>query len=66
MYRKSQSIDIRLKNDILLPKNLDYRYTLILVNLILPIGENRLMHLFYNLDYIEDVLACLDRFPKKL
>ena len=65
MYRKSQSIDIRLKNDIPPPENRDYCYTPVPVDLIPPVGENRLMHLFNNPDCAEDVLACVDRFPKK-
>jgi hypothetical protein len=66
MYRKSQSVDVRLKNDIPLPKNPNYCYAPILINLIPLVGENRLIHLFNNLDCAKDVLACLDRFPKKL
>ena len=66
MYRKSQSVDVRLKNDIPPPENSDYRYAPVPLDLIPPVGENRLMHLFHNPDCAEDVLACLDRFPKKL
>lgn len=66
LYRKSQSVDIRLKNNIPPPENQDYRYAPVPVDLIPPVGENRLMHLFDNPDCAEDVLACLDRFPKKL
>ena len=66
LYRKSQSVDIRLKNNIPPPENQDYRYAPVPVDLIPPVGENRLMHLLDNPDCAEDVLACLDRFPKKL
>lgn len=66
MYRKSQSVDVRLKNDMPPPENSDYCYTPVPVDLIPPVGEGRLMHLFNNPDCAEDVLACLDRFPKKV
>jgi hypothetical protein len=66
LYRKSQSVDIRLKNDIPPPENSDYRYAPVPIDLIPPVGENRLMHLLDNPDCAEDMLACLDRFPKKL
>jgi hypothetical protein len=66
MYRKSQSVDVRLKNDIPPPENPDYCYAPVPVDLIPPVGEKRLMHLFNNPGCAEDVLACLDRFPKKL
>lgn len=66
MYRKSQSVDVRLKNDIPPPENPNYCYAPVPVDLIPPVGENRLIHLFNNPDCAEDVLACLDRFPKKL
>lgn len=69
MYRKSQSVDVRLKNvkdAIPAPENPDYCYAPVPRDLIPPVGEDRLMHLFNNPDCAEDVLACLDRFPKKL
>ena len=45
MYRKSQSVDVRLKNDIPPPENPDYCYAPVPVDMIPPVGENRLMHL---------------------
>ena len=59
MYRTSQSVDARLKNDVPPTTNPDYRYAPVPVDLIPPVGENRLMHFFYNSDCAENVLVCL-------
>ncbi|KAH6700531.1 hypothetical protein BKA61DRAFT_620717 [Leptodontidium sp. MPI-SDFR-AT-0119] len=66
LYRKSQSVDVLLKNDMPPPENPDYRYVPVPIDLIPPVGEEMLMHLFNNPDCAEDVPACLERFPKKL
>ena len=66
LYRKSQSVDVRLKNDVPAPDNPDYRYAPVPIDLMPPVGEDMLMHLFYNPKCAEDVPACLERFPKKL
>jgi hypothetical protein len=66
LYRKSQSVDVRIKNSIPEPTNIDYRYRPVPIDLIPPVGEHRLMHFFYNPDCAEDVSTCLERFPKRL
>lgn len=57
---------MRLEDDIPPPENLDYCYAPVPDDVIPPVGEQRLLHLFNNPDCAEDVLACMDRFPKKL
>lgn len=66
LYRKSQSVDVRLINDILAADNPDYRYAPVPIDLMPPVGEHLLIHLFNNPKCAEDVRACLERFPKKL
>ena len=66
LYRKSQSVDVRLKNDIPAPDNPDYHYAPVPIDLMPPVGEDMLMHFFNNPKCAEDVPACLERFPKKL
>jgi hypothetical protein len=46
---------VHLKNDIPLPKNLNYYYAPVLVDLIPLVGKNRLIYLFNNLDCAKDV-----------
>lgn len=65
LYRKSQSVDVRLKNSVPEPNNSDYHYRPVPIDLVPPVGEHRLMHFFHNPDCAEDVPACLERFPKK-
>ncbi len=57
---------MRLENDIPPLENLDYCYGPVPVNVMPLVDEQRLLHLFNNPDCVEDVLVCMDRFPKKL
>jgi hypothetical protein len=66
MYKKSQSIDIRKKDDIPPDNNKEYKYAPIPIDIIPPVSKNQLMQFFYNPKHAKDELACLDRFPKKL
>jgi hypothetical protein len=66
MYRKSQSVDIRKKDDIPPDTNKEYKYAPVPIDIIPPVGENQLMHFFHHPEHAEDEPACLDRFPKKL
>lgn len=65
MY-KSELVDVREKNVIPPPGHTDYRYQPAPPEIIPPVGENHLMHLFQHPDHAEDDSVCLDRFPKKL
>jgi hypothetical protein len=66
MYKKSQSFDIRKKDDIPADTNKEYKYAPVPIEIIPPVGENQLMHFFHHPKHAEDKPACLDQFPKKL
>ncbi|KAL9629934.1 MAG: hypothetical protein Q9164_006654 [Protoblastenia rupestris] len=64
---KSELVDIRKTDDI--PpeaKKDEYRYKPIPAEIIPPVGENHLMHLYEHPDHAEETGLCLDRMPKKL
>ncbi len=66
MY-KSQLVDIRKINDI--PpetKKDEYRYQPIPAEVIPPVGENHLMHLYDHPEDAEDTGVCLQKIPKKM
>ncbi|KAI9707376.1 MAG: hypothetical protein M1836_000337 [Candelina mexicana] len=66
MY-KSELVDIRKVDDIPLEDRLnEYRYRPRPPDLIPPVGENHLMHLYEHPHDAEATAICLDRFPKKL
>ena len=65
---KSQLVDIRQKPAIP-PKALvgcEYDYKPVPPDLVPPVGENHLMHLFQHPQHADDDPICLGRFPKKL
>ncbi|TGO44395.1 hypothetical protein BOTNAR_0830g00010 [Botryotinia narcissicola] len=65
MYRSSL-IYVR-QNDVIPPlDHIEYRYSLVPPEVIPPIGDNHLMHLFLHPDHADEDTVCLDRFPKKL
>ena len=67
MY-KSELVDIRKEDDIPPESRQDeYRYCPVPAELIPPIGENHLLHLFTHPEDADDVgEPCLCRMPKKL
>jgi hypothetical protein len=69
MY-KSSLVDIREKDAIPPPERVEpqgeYRYAPMPPDVIPPIGENHLIHLFRRPGHAEDEPVCLERFPKKL
>ncbi|KAF7884178.1 uncharacterized protein EAF02_004514 [Botrytis sinoallii] len=65
MYRSSL-IDVRQQDVKPPPDHIEYRYSPAPPEVIPPIGENNLMHLFLHPDHADEDTVCLDRFPKKL
>ncbi|TGO22329.1 hypothetical protein BPAE_0172g00100 [Botrytis paeoniae] len=65
MYRSSL-IDVRQKDVIPPPDHIEYCYSPAPPEVIPPIGDNHLMHLFLHPDHADEDTVCLDRFPKKL
>ena len=65
MYRSSL-VDVRKINDIPPSGNIDYRYQPAPPDIIPPVGENHLKHIFLHPNHAEDEPICLNRFPKKL
>ncbi|KAF7913064.1 uncharacterized protein EAF01_002085 [Botrytis porri] len=65
LYRSSL-IDVRQKDVIPPPDHIEYRYSPAPPEVIPPIGDNHLMHLFLHPDHADEDTVCLDRFPKKL
>ncbi|PQE12412.1 transcription factor c2h2 protein [Rutstroemia sp. NJR-2017a BVV2] len=65
MYRSSL-VDVRQKDDVPPPGHVEYRYLPTPPDLVPPIGENHMMHLFQHPDHADEETVCLDRFPKKL
>jgi hypothetical protein len=65
MYRSSL-VDVRKKDDVPPPGHVDYRYLPTPPDLVPPIGENHMMHLFQHPEHADEETVCLDRFPKKL
>lgn len=63
----STLVDIRKTDDIPPETHKDeYRYRPIPADLIPPIGENHLLHLYDHPEDAEDTAVCLDRVPKKI
>lgn len=63
----STLVDIRKTNDIPPETHKDeYRYRPVPAEVIPPIGENHLMHLYDHPEDAEDTAICLDKVPKKL
>ena len=66
MY-ESELVDIRRKDDMPLEDRKDeYRYMPMPPDLIPPIGENHMMHLFTHPEHAQKTIVCFDRIPKKL
>ncbi|KAE8442247.1 hypothetical protein EG329_003718 [Mollisiaceae sp. DMI_Dod_QoI] len=65
MY-KSELVDVRKIDDIPPPNHVEYRYLPAPPDLIPPVGDRHMMHLFQNPDCAEDEALCVSRFPKKL
>ena len=66
MY-KSELVDIRKVDDIPPETRKDeYRYRPIPADVIPPVGENHLMHLYKHPEDAEDTDVCLQKIPKKL
>ena len=63
----SQLVDIRKTHDIPPPilKN-EYRYLPMPAEVIPPVGENHLMHLYNHPEDAEDSPICLEKVPKKM
>lgn len=65
MYQ-SLLVDVRRLDDIPPPDHVEYCYTPAPPEIIPPIGERHLLHLFQHPDCADEGSICLDRFPKKL
>ena len=63
---KNELVDIRKTNDLPPENRDDYRYCPIPAEVIPPVGENILMHLYDHPEDADDDAFCLDRVPKKL
>ncbi|KAL2040704.1 hypothetical protein N7G274_006683 [Stereocaulon virgatum] len=63
---KNELVDIRKLNDLPPETSDDYRYRPVPPEVIPPIGENLLMHLYDHPEDADDDGFCLDRVPKKL
>jgi hypothetical protein len=61
MYTKSQSVDIRKTDDILPADHMKYKYALVPIDIIPPVGENQLMHFFHHPEHAEDEPVCNGR-----
>jgi hypothetical protein len=59
-------VDIRKENDLPVATNNEYRYHPAPSDVIPPVGENHMMHLFKHPEDATDKPICLERFPKKL
>lgn len=62
---KSELVDIRKINDI--PpeaKNDEYRYRPLPAEVVPPVGENHMMHLYEHPEDADDTAVCLDKIPK--
>jgi hypothetical protein len=65
MYR-SELVDVRKVNDIPPPDHAGYKYAPVPPDVIPPVGDRHMMHLFQYPECAEDEPLCLSRFPKKL
>lgn len=65
LYR-SLLVDVRKTDDVPPPTEKNYRYRPAPPEIIPPVGERHLLHLFENPECAEDDEQCLLRFPKKL
>lgn len=66
MY-KSELVDIRTINDVPPETRKDeYKYHPVPAEVIPPVGENHLMHLYEHPEDAENTGICLDKIPKKL
>ena len=63
---KNELVDVRKLNDLPPETRDDYRYRPVPPEIIPPIGENLLMHLYDHPEDADDDGFCLDRVPKKL
>jgi hypothetical protein len=59
-------VDVKQQNSIPPPTNNEYHYLPAPPELIPPIGENHLMHLYTHPDHAEPSPICFEKFPKKL
>ncbi|KAH8596219.1 hypothetical protein B0O99DRAFT_686263 [Bisporella sp. PMI_857] len=59
-------VDVRRQDIIPPPEHKDYRYNPVPPELIPPVGERYMMHLFHHPSSAHTSSICLDRFPKKL
>lgn len=65
MYR-SELVDVRKINDIPPPEHQEYKYAPAPPDVIPPVGDRHMMHLFQHPECADDEMLCLSRFPKKL
>lgn len=65
MYR-SELVDVRKINDIPPPEHQEYKYAPAPPDVIPPVGDRHMMHLFQHPECADDEMLCLNRFPKKL
>jgi hypothetical protein len=65
LYR-SLLVDVRKTDDVPPPTEKNYRYRPAPPDIVPPVGEKHLLHLFENPECAEDDESCLSRFPKKL
>lgn len=65
MYRSSL-VDVRKVDNVPPPGHVEYRYAPAPPELIPPIGERHLLHLFQHPDCADEESICVGRFPKKL
>ncbi|KAH7399773.1 hypothetical protein BKA64DRAFT_670366 [Cadophora sp. MPI-SDFR-AT-0126] len=63
---KSELVDIRKRNHLPPPEDVEYRYMPAPPETIPPVGNNYLMHVFQNPECADEEPLCLSRFPKKL
>lgn len=68
LWKRKQEVEIIKKDDMppLEKVGCEYQYTLAPRELIPPVGEKRLLHLFYHLDCAEDELDIFHLIPKKI
>jgi hypothetical protein len=62
---EGQLVDVRKADDIPPFWNADYCYSPAPAEVIPPVGENHLMHLFQHPLHAQSKRVCFDRFPKK-
>ena len=63
---RTELADIRKENDIPPPKKKhEYRYHPVPADIIPPVGENHMMHVYNNPDEADETATCLNNAPKK-